>query len=206
MASDTMTGQLGETMDFDQMYNARLVLNKKTLNTRLALSRQQHMSSVAAAAGNTPTDNGINTSMQELHDTSAEKDLENALDLSIDSSFAVTTGKIPLRQGLLFWLATHRGCYFLVRTVFQLLAFSLLIVTLVMLTEFQSAYWRVTVYLLVAMHATDLLSFSLDLISFARRSVQLLRYKIGLDILSFGLSLVMQTYFGASLSDRVEQQ
>merc|ERR1719469_1234074 len=47
---------------------------------------------------------------------------------------SVTTGKVPLRLGMLFWIATHKGCYFWVRSAFQLTAFSLLIVTLVMLS------------------------------------------------------------------------
>ena len=102
-----------------------------------------------------------------------------------------TTGKVPLRQGMLFWIATHKGCYFWVRSAFQLVAFSLLIVTLVMLNEFNSPFWYVTVNLLVAIHSIDFVSFSLDLISFTRRNIQLLRYKFGLDCLSFGLSLCM---------------
>lgn len=177
-----MTGQLGETMDFDQMYNARLILNQRTINSRLSQSRQQNNKSTEQDSSNF-----------NLNDTSVDKDLETALDMTMseESSFAMTTGKIPLRQGMLFWIATHRGCYFWLRTAFQLTAFSLLIVTLVMLNQHKSDYWKVTVYLLVALHATDFVSFSLDLISFARRNIQLLRYKIGLDILSFGLSLIM---------------
>ena len=107
------------------------------------------------------------------------------------SQFLATTGKVPLRQGMLFWTSTHKGCYFWVRSCFQLVAFSLLIVTLVMLTEFQCPYWRLTVYLLVAIHSIDFVSFSLDLISFHTRNVRLLRYKLALDVLSFGFALVM---------------
>ena len=60
-----------------------------------------------------------------------------------------------------------------------------------MLQQFNSPYWRVTVYLLVAMHLIDLVSFSLDLISFARHNLKLLKYKVGLDILSFANSIEM---------------
>ena len=105
---------------------------------------------------------------------------------------------------MLFWIATHKGCYFWVRSAFQLVAFSLLIVTLVMLGEYRSPFWRFTVYLLVAIHSIDFISFSLDLISFTNRNVRLMRYKIALDVLSFGLSLCMQTYFASSLTSKVE--
>ena len=75
-----------------------------------------------------------------LESTTAE-DLEHAgldeMDNNSDSStFMVTTGKVPLRLGMLFWIATHRGCYFWVRSMFQIVAYSFLIVTLVMLNEF----------------------------------------------------------------------
>ena len=107
---------------------------------------------------------------------------------------------------MLFWIVTHKGCYFWVRSVFQIVAFSFLTVTLVMLEEFQTPYWKLIVYLLVAIHSIDFISFSLDLISFARRNVRLLRYKVVLDVLSFGLSLVMQTYFAHSLSYKTETE
>ena len=140
---------------------------------------------------------------------SCDFDTEGNMSLAADadaeeSQFLVTTGKVPLRQGMLFWIATHKGCYFWVRSAFQLVAFSLLIVTLVVLGEYRSPFWRITVYLLVAIHSIDFISFSLDLISFAKRNIRLLRYKIALDVLSFGLSLCMQTYFASSLNIKVE--
>ena len=104
----------------------------------------------------------------------------------------------------MYWIATHKGCYFWIRSIFQIVAFSLLIVTLVMLNEFRSPYWHLTVCLLVAIHSIDFVSFSLDLISFAKRNVHIMRYKIALDVISFGLSLFMQSYFGQSLTSQVE--
>ena len=121
-----------------------------------------------------------------------------------ESQFLLTTGKVPLRQGMNFWIATHKGCYFWVRSAFQLVAFSLLIVTLVVLGEYHSPFWRFTVYILVAIHSIDFISFSLDLISFAKRNIRLLRYKWVLDVISFCLSLCMQTYFASSLTKLVE--
>ena len=105
----------------------------------------------------------------------------------------------------MYWIATHKGCYFWVRSIFQIVAFSLLIVTLVMLNEFQSPYWHVTVCLLVAIHSIDFVSFTLDLIGFAKRNVHIMRYKIALDVFSFGMSLCMQSYFGNSLSYKTEE-
>ena len=61
-------------------------------------------------------------------------------------------------------------------------------------------------YLLVAMHSVDIISFSLDLISFSSRNLRLLRYKVALDVLSFTLSLIMQTYFANSLTYNTESK
>ena len=119
---------------------------------------------------------------------------------------SVTTGKVPLRPGLLFWTATHKGCYFWVRSAFQIFAFSLFIVTLVMLYELKSAYWQSTIYLLVLIHSIDMFSFSLDLVSFTCRNVNMLWYKIALDVLSFSLSLFMQTYFAMALQPETEAE
>ena len=105
-------------MDFDQMYNARIVVNKRTFSSRLDLSRAQNATVPHNSSNETGTDEEM---VKAMIDTAA----------SIES---VTTGKVPLRLGMLFWIATHKGCYFWVRSAFQLTAFSLLIVTLVMLS------------------------------------------------------------------------
>lgn len=60
-------------------------------------------------------------------------------------------------------------------------------------------------YLLLAIHSIDIISFSLDLISFANRNIRLMRCKVALDITSFGLSLCMQTYFATSLTLETEE-
>ena len=107
---------------------------------------------------------------------------------------------------MLFWISTHKSCYFWVRSAFQLVAFSLLIVTLVMTTKYYCPYWWLTINLLVAIHSVDLLSNSLDLISLAQRNITLLRYKFALDILSFCLSIYNQTYFVRSMLHRTEDE
>ena len=119
---------------------------------------------------------------------------------------SVTTGKVPLRPGMLFWIATHKGCYFWVRSAFQLVAFSLLIVTLVILNDFLSEYWHTTVYLLVAIHSIDVVSFTLDLISFTTRNIKLLYYKIALDVISFCLALFVQAKFASSLNPEITKE
>ena len=105
---------------------------------------------------------------------------------------------------MLYWITTHKGCYFWVRSAFQIAAFSLLIVTLVMLSQFESPYWHNTVIILVAIHSIDVVSFSLDLVSFVTRNLNLMYYKFGLDIVSFSLALFTQTKFANSMSPEVE--
>ena len=158
-------------MDFDHMYNARIVLDKRTFSSRLDLLRTQ------------------NTALNNSTETTADEELVKAVMDTVGCVENLTTGRVPLRPGMLFWIATHRGCYFWIRSAFQLTAFSLLIVTLIMLNEFRSPFWYWTVSTLVAIHSIDMVSFSLDLISFTTRNVKLLYYKFGLDVISFSLAL-----------------
>jgi len=62
------------------------------------------------------------------------------------------------------------------------------------------------VSLLVAIHAIDFVSFSLDLISFTTRNIHVLWYKIALDVISFSLALFIQAKFASSMTPELERE
>ena len=84
----------------------------------------------------------------------------------------------------------NRGVYFWMKTAFQMIAFSFFFVTLIMLTQFECDYWRITLYLLIFKHIVDFTAYNIDLISFARRNLNHMRYKFGLDIVSLIVSVI----------------
>ena len=84
----------------------------------------------------------------------------------------------------------NRGVYFWMKALFQMIAFSFFIVTLIMMTNFECDYWRITLYLLVFKHVIDFAAYNIDLISFSTRNLDYMRYKFGLDIVSILVSVV----------------
>ena len=89
-------------------------------------------------------------------------------------------------------MQAHRGLYFWMRAVFQIIAFSFLIVTLLMLINFRNPLWRGTLSLLTAKHCFDFVSYSLDLLAFSSQNTRLFKYKLVLDVISLALIIVVQ--------------
>ena len=91
-------------MDFDQMYNARVV-DKRRFTSRLDISRTQSFQADANSLLNSTAD-------------APDEEMDKAVRETAECVESVTPGKVPLRPGMLFWIATHKGCYFWVRSAF----------------------------------------------------------------------------------------
>jgi thiol:disulfide interchange protein len=102
------------------------------------------------------------------------------------------------------WIRLNCRLYFTLRSLLQLVAFCLLAVTLILISQFSCDYWQITLYLLVGIHVCDMMSFSSELISYFKNKSGLAACRIVLDIISFCLSLVVQAYFGASFTDTIQ--
>lgn len=85
---------------------------------------------------------------------------------------------------MLIWMQLHRGVYFWMRAFFQIMAFSFLIVTLLMLRNFGDDYWHRTLAMLAAKHCLNMLSYTVDLVAFSMKKVHWIKYKLSLDIVS----------------------
>ena len=70
-----------------------------------------------------------------------------------------------------------------------MIAFSFLVVTVIMLTNFRSDYWRTTLYLLIFKHVADFMAYTIDLTSFSRRNLNCMKCKFILDAISIILSV-----------------
>ena len=88
----------------------------------------------------------------------------------------------------------HRGKYFWVRAIFQIIAFSFLSVTILMLINFgqEVEFWHRVLAMLAARHCLDFVTYTLDLVAFSRRNLDLLKWKIPLDIISLILIIAVQ--------------
>ena len=86
----------------------------------------------------------------------------------------------------------HRSKYFWMRAIFQIIAFSFLIVTLLMLINFQEEYWHRTLAMLAARHCMDFVGYTLDLVAFSKRKIGLIKYKLLLDVFSVCLIIAVQ--------------
>ena len=102
-------------------------------------------------------------------------------------------------KGMLIWMLLHRGAYFWMRAIFQIIAFSFLIITLLMMIKFnEGAYWHKTLAILVAKHCMNMMSYTIDLIAFASRKMSLLKYKFLLDAIIVVLIITIQIKFFTS--------
>ena len=86
------------------------------------------------------------------------------------------------------------------------MAFSLLTITMILLSQFDVYYWNVALYALICMHATELFSFSIELLGFARKTTRFLKFNFLLTILACVCSIIVQAYFGASFQQDIEQR
>ena len=100
--------------------------------------------------------------------------------------------KASFSKGLMIWMLIHRSKYFWMRAIFQIIAFSFLIVTLLMLINFQEEYWHRTLAMLAAKHCMDFVGYTLDLVAFSKRKIGLIKYKFLLDIFSVCLIIAVQ--------------
>ena len=79
------------------------------------------------------------------------------------------------------------------RAIFQIIAFSFLIVTLLMFINFRAAeYWHLTLAMLVAKHCIDFVGYTLDLIALSKRKIGLIKCKLLLDLFSISLIIAVQ--------------
>ena len=86
----------------------------------------------------------------------------------------------------------HRGVYFWMRAVFQIIAFSFLIVTLLMLINFGDGYWHSALAMIVVKHCLQMMAYFLDLTAFSMRKLHLIKYKLMLDVISIALIIAVQ--------------
>ena len=100
--------------------------------------------------------------------------------------------KASFSKGLMIWMLVHRSKYFWMRAIFQIIAFSFLIVTLLMLINFQEEYWHRTLAMLAAKHCIDFVGYTLDLVAFSKRKISLIKYKLFLDVFSICLIIAVQ--------------
>ena len=99
------------------------------------------------------------------------------------------------KKGVLIWMLMNRGIYFWMKALFQMIAFSFFVVTLLMFTQFECDYWKITLQLLIFKHVIDFIAYNIDLISFSRRNLNYMMHKYALDIVSLLVSVVFQIYF-----------
>ena len=85
----------------------------------------------------------------------------------------------------------HRRQYFWMRAIFQIIAFGFLIVTLLMLINFESDYWHSSMAMLVTKHCFDMVGISLDLLALSSHKVDLIKFKIPFDFISIILILIV---------------
>ena len=111
------------------------------------------------------------------------KHLNNSQKQTIDSEAALNS-QASFDKGMLIWMQLHRGVYFWMRAFFQIMAFSFLIVTLLMLRNFGDDYWHRTLAMLAAKHCLNMLSYTVDLVAFSMKKVHWIKYKLSLDIVS----------------------
>ena len=78
------------------------------------------------------------------------------------------------------------------RAIFQIIAFSFLIVTLLMLINFEKDYWNSPLAMLATKHCFDLTANTVDLTAFSKRSLHLMKYRIPFDCISTVLIIVVQ--------------
>lgn len=78
------------------------------------------------------------------------------------------------------------------RAIFQIIAFSFLIVTLLMLINLKGDFWHRTLALLIAKHCLNLLAYTIDLVAFSLHKLSLLKYKFILDAFSIVMIIAIQ--------------
>jgi hypothetical protein len=100
--------------------------------------------------------------------------------------------KASFDKGMLIWMQLHRGVYFWMRAIFQIIAFSFLIVTILMLLNYGDNYWHSTLAMLAAKHCLNMLSYTIDLVAFSIQKVEYIRYKLFLDVISVILIVAVQ--------------
>ena len=95
-------------------------------------------------------------------------------------------------RGMLIWMLLHRGAYFWMRAIFQIIAFSFLVVTLLMMMNLDEGdFWHRTLALLVVKHCMNMISYTIDLVAFSRRNLSLLKYKFILDAFSIAFIIAI---------------
>ena len=109
-------------------------------------------------------------------------------------------------KGVLIWMMFNRGCYFWMKALFQMIAFSFLIITVIMLIQFESDYWKITLYVLILKHIIDFSAYNIDLISFSRRNLDCMKYKVSLDVISIAASVIFCVYFVRSFTENIVSQ
>ena len=107
-------------------------------------------------------------------------------------------------KGVLIWMMLNRGCYFWMKALFQVISFSFLIITVLILTHFESSYWHLPLWCLILKHMLDLIAYNMDLIGFARRNLSSLKYKSIFDIASLAAGVLVCIYFVRSMLTSVE--
>ena len=73
-----------------------------------------------------------------------------------------------------------------------MIAFSFLTVTLLMLINFELDYWVSSLAMLATKHCFDMAANIIDLVAFSRRNIQIMRYRVPLDVLSIALTIAIQ--------------
>ena len=68
---------------------------------------------------------------------------------------------------MMIWMMNNSLKYFWSRAMFQIVAFSFLTVTLLMLINFEENYWSSSLSMLAAKHCFDMISNTLDLTAFS---------------------------------------
>ena len=114
--------------------------------------------------------------------------------LASDSEIS-TDEKITFSKGMMMWMLLHKREFFWMRAIFQIIAFSFLIVTLLMLINFdtdETKYWHGSLVMLVGMHCINMVAFSLDLLALSTSKIEILRYKLALDLISTILIIIVQ--------------
>ena len=106
-------------------------------------------------------------------------------------------------KGMLIWMMFNRGCYFWMKAIFQIISFSFFIITLIILTHFDTGYWQVAMWVLLLKHIFDFTAYNIDLIGFSCRNLSSLKYKMAFDLLSLAAGIVVCIYFFRSMLNSV---
>ena len=110
-------------------------------------------------------------------------------------------------KGMLIWMMTNRAKYFWTKAFFQVISFSFLVVTLILVaSNLESHYWDKVLNLLIFKHLFDFMGYTFDLFAFASRNLDFLKYKYILDFISYLFSMVVIATFGFSFVPEIIEE